>query len=106
MRTGASARDATCGSIGKSGASESLTWQAASGKGYIELHSLARIGFASFASLLPIALAVMNALKTTVEISTNPLSLPSCLHVENFASAWKSAALPRREFIANGARIR
>ena len=30
--------------------------------------SLALIGIASFASLLPIALAVMNALKTTVEI--------------------------------------
>ena len=32
------------------------------------------IGVASFASLLPIVLAVMNALKTTVEISTKPLS--------------------------------
>jgi raffinose/stachyose/melibiose transport system permease protein len=55
--------------------------------------SLALIGIASFASLLPIALAVMNALKTTVEISTNPLAPPTSLHVENFTSAWKSAAL-------------
>jgi raffinose/stachyose/melibiose transport system permease protein len=54
---------------------------------------LALIGIASFASLLPIALAVMNALKTTLEISTNPLALPTRFHVENFTSAWKSAAL-------------
>jgi raffinose/stachyose/melibiose transport system permease protein len=51
------------------------------------------IGIASFASLLPIALAVMNALKTTVEISNNPLALPARLHWENFTSAWKNAAL-------------
>jgi len=51
------------------------------------------IGVASFTSLLPIALAVMNALKTTVEISTNPLAPPSQLHFENFTSAWKNAAL-------------
>jgi raffinose/stachyose/melibiose transport system permease protein len=55
--------------------------------------SLALIGIASFTSLLPIALAVMNALKTTVEISTNPLAPPTTFHVENFTSAWKSAAL-------------
>ena len=57
------------------------------------IFSLALIGVASFASLLPIALAVMNALKTTVEISTNPLAPPTRFHVENFTSAWKSAAL-------------
>jgi raffinose/stachyose/melibiose transport system permease protein len=51
------------------------------------------IGIASFTSLLPIALAVMNALKTTVEISSNPLALPVRLHWENFASAWQNAAL-------------
>jgi raffinose/stachyose/melibiose transport system permease protein len=51
------------------------------------------IGVASFTSLLPIALAVMNALKTTVEISTNPLAPPTQLHFENFTSAWKNAAL-------------
>jgi len=54
---------------------------------------LALIGVASFASLLPIVLAVMNALKTTVEISTNPLAPPGRLHWENFTSAWKDAAL-------------
>ncbi|WP_298362641.1 carbohydrate ABC transporter permease [uncultured Bradyrhizobium sp.] len=51
------------------------------------------IGVASFASLLPIVLAVMNALKTTVEISTNPLAPPRQLHWENFTSAWNNAAL-------------
>ena len=55
--------------------------------------SLALIGVASFGSLLPIVLAVMNALKTTVEISTNPLALPSQLHWENFSSAWRNASL-------------
>jgi raffinose/stachyose/melibiose transport system permease protein len=55
--------------------------------------SLALIGVASFSSLLPIVLAVMNALKTTVEISSNPLAPPTRLHWENFASAWRNAAL-------------
>lgn len=54
---------------------------------------LVLIGIASFTSLLPIALAVMNALKTTVEISNSPLALPARLHWENFTSAWKNAAL-------------
>lgn len=54
---------------------------------------LVLIGIASFASLLPIALAVMNALKTTVEISTNPLAPPYHPRWENFAVAWKNAAL-------------
>jgi raffinose/stachyose/melibiose transport system permease protein len=54
---------------------------------------LALLGLASFTSLLPIALAVMNALKTTVEISTSPLALPDRPHWENFTSAWTDAAL-------------
>jgi raffinose/stachyose/melibiose transport system permease protein len=54
---------------------------------------LVLIGVACFSSLLPIALAVMNALKTTVEIGTNPLALPMQLHWENFAGAWRNAAL-------------
>ncbi len=58
-----------------------------------KMFSLTLIGVASFASLLPIVLAVLNALKTTVEISTNPLAPPTRFHVENFTSAWKSAAL-------------
>lgn len=54
---------------------------------------LVLIGIASFTSLLPIALAVMNSLKTTVEISNSPLALPARLHWENFTSAWMNAAL-------------
>ncbi|MHC2781710.1 ABC-type glycerol-3-phosphate transport system permease component [Bradyrhizobium liaoningense] len=49
--------------------------------------ALGLIGVASFSSLLPIVLAVMNALKTTVEIGSNPLALPTQLHWENFSSA-------------------
>jgi raffinose/stachyose/melibiose transport system permease protein len=55
--------------------------------------ALVLIGVASFSSLLPIALAVMNALKTTVEIGANPLSWPASLHWENVSSAWRNAAL-------------
>jgi raffinose/stachyose/melibiose transport system permease protein len=55
--------------------------------------SLGLIGIASFSSLLPIVLAVMNALKTTVEIGSNPLALPTQLHWENFSSAWRNAQL-------------
>ncbi len=54
---------------------------------------LGLIGVASFSSLLPIVLAVMNALKTTVEIGRNPLALPTQLHWENFSSAWRNAQL-------------
>ena len=54
---------------------------------------LVLIGVASFVSLLPLVLGVMNALKTTVEISTNPLMPPGQLHWENFANAWKNANL-------------
>jgi hypothetical protein len=62
--------------------------------------SLAVIGIASFVSLLPIALAIMNA-KTTVEISTNPLAPPRRFHVENFTSArGKARPSARASFIA------
>jgi len=35
----------------------------------------------------------MNALKTTVEISTNPLAPPGQFHWGEFRNAWKNAAL-------------
>ena len=54
---------------------------------------LTLIGVALFVSLLPIVLAVMNALKTTVEISTNPLAPPTQFQWENFVRAWKNASL-------------
>ena len=46
---------------------------------------LVLIGVALFVSLLPIVLAVMNALKTTVEISTNPLAPPVQFQWQNFS---------------------
>jgi len=55
--------------------------------------ALALIGIASFGSLLPIALAVLNAFKTTAEINLNPLGLPARLQWENLASAWRNASL-------------
>jgi raffinose/stachyose/melibiose transport system permease protein len=55
--------------------------------------ALTLIGIASFGSLLPIALAVLNAFKTTAEINLNPLGLPARLQWENFASAWRNASL-------------
>ena len=55
--------------------------------------ALTLIGIASFGSLLPIALAVLNAFKTTAEINLSPLGLPARLQWENFASAWRNASL-------------
>jgi raffinose/stachyose/melibiose transport system permease protein len=55
--------------------------------------ALTLIGIASFGSLLPIALAVLNAFKTTAEINLNSLGLPTRLQWENFASAWRNASL-------------
>jgi raffinose/stachyose/melibiose transport system permease protein len=39
------------------------------------------------------ALAVLNAFKTTAEINLNPLGLPAQLQWQNFASAWRNASL-------------
>ena len=51
------------------------------------------IGVALSAALLPIALAVLNALKTTAEINLDPLALPAQLRWENFSAAWRDASL-------------
>ena len=55
--------------------------------------ALVLIGLALFVSLLPIALTILNALKTTTEINSSPFALPATLQWENFASAWRNAAL-------------
>ena len=55
--------------------------------------ALGLIGLALFVSLLPVVLAVLNALKTTAEISLSPLALPATVQWRNFASAWRNAAL-------------
>jgi raffinose/stachyose/melibiose transport system permease protein len=55
--------------------------------------ALTLIGVASFVSLLPIALAILNAFKTTAEINLDPLGLPARMQWQNFASAWRNASL-------------
>jgi raffinose/stachyose/melibiose transport system permease protein len=55
--------------------------------------ALTLIGIASFGSLLPIALAILNAFKTTAEINLNPLGLPGRMQWGNFISAWRNASL-------------
>ena len=55
--------------------------------------ALVLIGLALFVSLLPIALAILNALKTTTEINASPFALPATPQWENFASAWRNASL-------------
>lgn len=53
------------------------------------------LGFAAFTALFPIVLMVLNALKTTPEIVSSPLSLPTALHWDNFSRAWKGANFTR-----------
>ena len=38
-------------------------------------------------------MAVLNALRTTAEISLSPFALPTAVQWRNFASAWRNAAL-------------
>lgn len=40
--------------------------------------------------LAPIALVLINSFKTNTEIVTNPLSLPTILHLENYIEAWET----------------
>src|SRR5260370_24184881 len=63
------------------------------GERWTKTFSLALIGVASFASLLPTVLAAMNALKTTAEISGNRLAPPTRLHWTNFTSSWPNGPL-------------
>jgi raffinose/stachyose/melibiose transport system permease protein len=49
------------------------------------------LGIAAFTALFPIALMVLNSLKTNPEIALNPLSLPASPEWGNFARAWKGA---------------
>lgn len=51
------------------------------------------LGIAVCEALLPVGLMLLNALKSASEITADPLALPSVLHWENFAHAWKNAAL-------------
>jgi len=51
------------------------------------------LGFLTFITLFPIALLVLNSIKTSPEIVQNPLALPSVLHWDNFTRAWADARL-------------
>ncbi len=49
------------------------------------------LGIGLFTALFPIALLVLNSLKSAQEIVTNPLALPQAIRFDNFARAWKDA---------------
>lgn len=49
------------------------------------------LGIGAFTALFPIALLVLNALKSAPEIVLNPLALPQTIRWDNFARAWKDA---------------
>lgn len=53
------------------------------------------LGFAAFTALFPIALMVLNSLKTTPEVAASPLALPEVAHWNNYANAWKGANFTR-----------
>ena len=50
---------------------------------------------AAFEALLPMALACLNALKSSTEIDANALALPAAVQWVNFAHAWHDAGLGR-----------
>lgn len=49
------------------------------------------LAIGAFTALFPIALLVLNAFKTTPEITLSPLSLPSTMRWDNFSRAWQDA---------------
>lgn len=55
--------------------------------------ALVVLGLGLFEALLPIALVLLNSVKTTAEINADPLGLPSVIRWDNFANAWSHAAL-------------
>ena len=55
--------------------------------------ALVVLGIAVFVALLPVALMLLNALKSAREITADPLALPVEWKWDNFAHAWKNAAL-------------
>ncbi|MFI5002238.1 MAG: carbohydrate ABC transporter permease, partial [Reyranellales bacterium] len=55
--------------------------------------ALAVLGLAVFEALLPLALTLLNAVKTTAEINADPLALPATIRWNNFSRAWIDAAL-------------
>jgi raffinose/stachyose/melibiose transport system permease protein len=51
----------------------------------------ALLGVLAFITLFPIALLVLNSLKSAPEIVQNPLAFPSTFRWENFTAAWANA---------------
>ena len=51
----------------------------------------AALGLGAATALFPLALMLMNALKSSLEIVTDPLALPLHVHWENFTHAWRDA---------------
>jgi len=49
------------------------------------------LGVLTFITLFPIALLVLNSVKSSPEIVQNPLALPSVLRWDNFTRAWNDA---------------
>jgi raffinose/stachyose/melibiose transport system permease protein len=49
------------------------------------------LGIGAFTALFPIALLILNALKSAPEIVLNPLALPHAIRWDNFTRAWKDA---------------
>ncbi|MBL1421351.1 MAG: carbohydrate ABC transporter permease [Alphaproteobacteria bacterium] len=49
------------------------------------------LAIAAFTALFPIALMVLNSLKTTPEIASSPLALPLTPHWDNYTHAWQGA---------------
>ncbi|MET3898043.1 raffinose/stachyose/melibiose transport system permease protein [Devosia sp. UYZn731] len=49
------------------------------------------LAIGAFTALFPIALLVLNALKSAPEIIQNPLALPKAIRWDNFARAWTDA---------------
>lgn len=53
------------------------------------------LGVLTFIALFPIALLVLNSLKSAQEIVQNPLSLPQAIRWDNFVRAWDDARFGR-----------
>jgi raffinose/stachyose/melibiose transport system permease protein len=49
------------------------------------------LAFLTFITLFPIALLLLNSIKSSAEIVQNPLALPETLRWDNFARAWDDA---------------
>ncbi len=56
------------------------------------------LGVLMLVALFPIALLVLNSLKSAAQIVQSPLALPDYIHWDNFARAWKDARFSQTFF--------